>query len=176
VLNLDIAVVKDALRGFSGIQRRLEFKGEAGGIKIYDDYGHHPTEIKATLRAIKEGLFSGRQQSGRVIVLFQPHRYTRTKDLMDEFALSFHDADMLLLLDIYPAGEKPVRGVNTPKLCEKIREAGQGNVLYLKDREQAIAYGIEHLRQGDIFLTLGAGNVWQTGEKMLLKLQEKSEG
>lgn len=176
VLNLDIAVVKDALRGFSGIQRRLEFKGEAGGIKIYDDYGHHPTEIKATLKAIKEGLISGRRQSGRLIVLFQPHRYTRTKDLMEEFALSFHDADMLLLLDIYPAGEKPLRGVKTPKLCEKIREAGQGNVLYLKDREQAIAYGLEHLRQGDIFLTLGAGNVWQTGETMLLKLQEKSEG
>jgi UDP-N-acetylmuramate--alanine ligase len=175
VLKLDISVVKEALKGFSGIQRRLEFKGEARGIKIYDDYGHHPTEIRATLKAVKEGLVSSGKQSGRVIVLFQPHRYTRTKDLMDEFALSFHEADTLLLLDIYPAGEKPIRGVKTARLLEKIRKAGQGNVLYMKDREEVITYGLEHLRQGDIFLTLGAGNVWQTGEELLRKLQEKSE-
>ncbi|MFZ5907674.1 MAG: UDP-N-acetylmuramate--L-alanine ligase [Nitrospirota bacterium] len=176
VLNLDIALVKDALRGFSGIQRRLEFKGEAGGIKIYDDYGHHPTEIRATLKAIREGLFSGKRRHGRLVVLFQPHRYTRTKDLMDEFAVSFHAADMLLLLEIYPAGEKPVRGVSTMKLCRKIRGAGQRNILYLRDREQAIAYGLEQCKEGDILLTLGAGNVWQTGEELLRKLQEKNEG
>jgi UDP-N-acetylmuramate--alanine ligase len=175
VLKLDISVVKEALKGFSGIQRRLEFKGEARGIKIYDDYGHHPTEIRATLKAVKEGLSSSGKQSGRVIVLFQPHRYTRTKDLMDEFALSFHEADTLLLLDIYPAGEKPIRGVKTARLLEKIRKAGQGNTLYMKDREESITYGLKHLRQGDIFLTLGAGNVWQTGEELLRKLQEKSE-
>lgn len=120
ILKMDIGDVRDALKGFSGIQRRLEFKGEADGIKVYDDYGHHPSEVKATLKAVKEGLVIGREpaaasqgaragneQSGRLIVLFQPHRYTRTKDLIEEFSGSFGDADLLVVLDIYPARRNP---------------------------------------------------------------------
>ncbi|MEW6585185.1 MAG: UDP-N-acetylmuramate--L-alanine ligase [Nitrospirota bacterium] len=173
VLNIDILIIQEALKSFSGIQRRLEFKGEAKGIKVYDDYGHHPTEIRATLKAMKEGLALRDPGPGRLFVLFQPHRYTRTKDLMDEFALSFHDADALMLLDIYPAGEKPIRGVKAAKLLEKIRQAGQKNTLYVKDQGEAVTYALGNLREGDILLTLGAGNVWKTGEDVVRKLKEK---
>jgi len=174
VLKLDVSLMKDALKGFSGIQRRLEFKGELDGIKIYDDYGHHPTEIKATLKAIKEGLQISSQQGGRLLVLFQPHRYTRTRDLIDDFAVSFSDADLLLVLDIYPAGENPIEGVNSENLVQRIKNAEHKNVIYKKDKEDAMGHIIAHMRKGDIVLTLGAGNVWKMGEEILSKLKVKS--
>ena len=169
VLKLDVSSMKDALKGFSGIQRRLEFKGEVDGIKIYDDYGHHPTEIKATLKAIKEGLQISYQQ-GRLLVLFQPHRYTRTRDLIDDFSVSFRDADLLLVLDVYPAGEPPIEGVNSENLVQRIKNAGHKNVIYKKDKEDAMNHIIAHMRKGDLLLTLGAGNVWKMGEEILSKL------
>jgi len=169
VLKLDVSLMKDALKGFSGIQRRLEFKGEVDGIKIYDDYGHHPTEIKATLKAIKEGLQISCQQ-GRLLVLFQPHRYTRTRDLIDDFSVSFSDADLLLVLDVYPAGEPPIEGVNSENLVQRIKNAGHKIVIYKKDKEDAMGHIIAHMRKGDIVLTLGAGNVWKMGEEILSKL------
>ncbi|MFZ3137617.1 MAG: UDP-N-acetylmuramate--L-alanine ligase [Thermodesulfovibrionales bacterium] len=174
VLKIDVSVIKEALKGFSGIQRRLEFKGEGGGIKIFDDYGHHPSEIKATLKAIREGLQISNKKTDRLIVLFQPHRYTRTRDLIDDFSVSFHDADMLVVLDIYPAGEPPIEGVNSENLIEMIRNAGYKNVFYKKDQEDAVAHIIRNLREGDILLTLGAGNVWKMGEEILRKLKVKS--
>jgi len=174
VLKIDVSVIKDALKGFSGIQRRLEFKGDTGGIKIFDDYGHHPSEIKATLKAIREGLQISNKKSDRLIVLFQPHRYTRTRDLIDDFSVSFHDADMLVVLDIYPAGEPPIEGVNSENLIEMIRNAGYKNVFYEKDHEEAVDHIIRNLREGDILLTLGAGNVWKMGEEILRKLKVKS--
>jgi UDP-N-acetylmuramate--alanine ligase len=145
ILKLDVSIIKDALKGFSGIQRRFEFKGEVNDIKVYDDYGHHPSEIRATLKAAKEGLMIRRQRSengdqnyGRLFVLFQPHRYTRTKDLMDDFSGSFDDADSLVLLDIYSAGEKPIEGVSSANLIEKIKKAGANDAVYMKEREDAI--------------------------------------
>jgi UDP-N-acetylmuramate--alanine ligase len=173
VLKLDVSLMKEALKGFSGIQRRLEFKGEVDGIKIYDDYGHHPTEIKATLKAIKEGL-QIRCQQGRLLVLFQPHRYTRTRDLIDDFSVSFSDADLLLVLDVYPAGEPPIEGVNSENLVQRIKKAGHKNVIYKKDKEDAMNHIIAYMRKGDIVLTLGAGNVWKMGEEILSKLKVKS--
>lgn len=171
-LNIDVQHIRDALGKFAGIQRRCEFKGEMNGIAVYDDYGHHPAEIKATLRAMKESLLS-RTGSGRVCVLFQPHRYTRTRDLIDEFARSFSDADELVVIDIYPAGEPVLEGVHSEILCQKIREEGVQAVLYMKDRQQVAQYFQTHLKPGDIFLSLGAGDVWKEGERILEKLMQK---
>jgi UDP-N-acetylmuramate--alanine ligase len=173
ILKMNSAVIREALQGFSGIQRRLELKGETAGIRVFDDYGHHPAEIQATLKAVKEGHQAGGYWSGRLFVLFQPHRYTRTRNLMTEFANSFHDADRLIILDIYPAGEQPIDGVNSSLLAEKIREAGCQDVVYTEDRGKAVEQVIQHVRKGDVVLTLGAGDVWKTGEKILHKLQQR---
>jgi UDP-N-acetylmuramate--alanine ligase len=175
VLKLEVSIIKDALKRFSGIQRRFEFKGEVNGIKIFDDYGHHPSEIRATLRAAKDGLINS-HETGRLFVLFQPHRYTRTKDLMDDFSSSFNDADSLVLLDIYSAGEKPIEGVSSATLVEKIKKAGYGGVLYPKNREEAIGLIISNMRRGDIFLTLGAGDVWKIGDEIFSRLKVRGEG
>ncbi|NWF76514.1 MAG: UDP-N-acetylmuramate--L-alanine ligase [Nitrospirae bacterium] len=172
VLDIDSSIIMDALRNFEGIQRRLEFKGEGRGIKVYDDYGHHPAEIRATLRAVKEGLQTI-QKSGRLFVVFQPHRYTRTKDLLDEFAGAFHYADSLVLLDIYPAGEKPIADIDSSKLEEKIKETGFSRVIYINDRHKVSEYVVSEMRPGDICLTLGAGDVWKTGEDIIEKLRTK---
>ncbi|MEW6052511.1 MAG: UDP-N-acetylmuramate--L-alanine ligase [Nitrospirota bacterium] len=170
ILKMEPQIVKDALREFSGIQRRMEFKGEVAGIKVYDDYGHHPAEILATLKAVKEGLELAGQKTGRLLVLFQPHRYTRTRDLFDDFSVSFADADLLVVLDIYAAGESPVEGVNAEILAQRIRGAGNENAVYLPDHGEAVDYIVETSREGDIVLTLGAGNVWKLGEEMLERL------
>ncbi|HMK49006.1 MAG TPA: UDP-N-acetylmuramate--L-alanine ligase [Thermodesulfovibrionales bacterium] len=186
VLRLDVPVVREALKDFSGIQRRLEFKGEARGVKVFDDYGHHPTEIRATLRAMKEGMLhvdeihssmagsnlSGREK-GRLIVLFQPHRYSRTRDLIEEFSGSFDDADMLLLLDIYAAGERPIEGVSSDGLYEKIIRSGYKNAVLVKNKDEVAGRALSEVREGDVVLTLGAGDVWKTGEEFLKKLKEE---
>jgi UDP-N-acetylmuramate--alanine ligase len=183
ILKIDVRIIKDALREFSGIQRRIELKGEAEGVLIFDDYGHHPTEIRATLKALKEGLQirhqlaeNGEQKAGRLIVLFQPHRYTRTKDLIDDFSGAFSDADMLVVLDIYPAGEQPIEGVTAETLLDKIRKTGHKNALFKKDSGEATHYIIAAVQKGDIVLTLGAGNVWKAGDTILetLRAQEKT--
>ncbi|MDH5201854.1 MAG: UDP-N-acetylmuramate--L-alanine ligase [Nitrospirota bacterium] len=178
-LRIDILKIKEGLKSFEGIQRRFEFRGEANGIKIFDDYGHHPTEIKATLKAAREGLFISGQKpdtgTGRLFVLFQPHRYTRTKDLMDEFSTSFDDADSLILLNVYSAGEKPFRGADSETLLKRIKKAGHKNAVYIKDKEDALKHIITTMRRGDILLTLGAGNVWKIGEEILNKLKMKNE-
>lgn len=179
-LKIDIPIIKEALKRFEGIQRRFEFKGEAKDIKVFDDYGHHPTEIKATLQAAKEGLLinshnseSRIQQEGRLFVLFQPHRYSRTKDLMDEFSYSFKDADFLILLDVYSAGEKPIEGVSSATLFERIKKNCCNNILYLRDKEEAIKHIISNMRKGDMLLTLGAGDVWKLGDEILQRLRSK---
>ncbi|MEW6215432.1 MAG: UDP-N-acetylmuramate--L-alanine ligase, partial [Nitrospirota bacterium] len=169
-LQIDVSRIRDALKGFGGIQRRFEFKGKVEGIKIFDDYGHHPTEIKATLKAAKEGI-----TGERLFVIFQPHRYTRTKDLMDEFSSSFNDADSLILLDIYSAGEKPIEGISTAVLFERIKKAGHNSVVYMKDREEAIGYISSNIQRGDVLLTLGAGDVWKIGEEILKRLTKPND-
>lgn len=170
ILTIDREVVREALKGFGGIQRRLELKGVAHGIKVFDDYGHHPSEIRATLRAIKEGHEAAGERAGRLIVLYQPHRYTRTRDLMQEFSLSFADADLLVVLDIYPAGEHPIDGINSSLLTARIREAGYRDVIYMDAHEKAADYIATQAVRGDIVLTLGAGNVGKIGEEILQKI------
>ena len=178
-LQIDRAKIREGLKSFDGIQRRFEFKGEVNGIKIFDDYGHHPTEIKATLKAAREGLFISSQESGtetgRLFVVFQPHRYTRTKDLMDEFAPSFNDADSLILLAVYSAGEKPIKGANSETLLKRIKKAGHKSAVYITDKEKAIEHIITALQRGDMLLTLGAGDVWKIGEEVLITLKSNNE-
>lgn len=177
VLNINITLIKEALRDFSGIQRRLEFKGEVGGIKVYDDYGHHPTEVVATLNALREGLMLDRR-GGRLHVVFQPHRYTRTRDLLSDFAKAFMASDYLIVLDIYPAGEKPIEGINSELLVKKISEKGFKRAIYYKEREKAVQGLVKNAVNGDVILTLGAGDVWKMGEviiKELKKIWEKKD-
>lgn len=168
-LKMDTAKIRESLASFSGIQRRFEFKGEAKGIKVYDDYGHHPTEIRATLAAASENLrYQGKD--ARLFVVFQPHRFTRTADLMEEFAHSFTGNYSVLLLDIYPAGEKPIEGVTSKALFEKMKPLAGGNVTYFADRNAALRRLIVEMKRGDMLLTLGAGDVWKLGEEALEKL------
>ncbi len=177
-LKIDTGVIKEALKKFSGIQRRFELKGEEKGIKVFDDYGHHPTEIKATLNAAKDGILirsktkdQRPKKAGRLFVIFQPHRYTRTKDLMDEFAPCFSGADILCLMDIYPAGEKPISGIDSNALLERIKKTGHKDADYFPDREKLTDNLLMKLKSGDVVLTLGAGDVWKLGEEILAKLR-----
>ncbi len=163
-LEMDMNIVKEALRSFSGVHRRFETKAIVSGIRVIDDYGHHPTEIRATLRAAKQAL-----NSERLIVLFQPHRYTRTRDLLSEFFDAFVDAEKVILMDIYPAGEMPINGIDSGLLFTGIKERGK-EVEYIKDREDIINYLIKNLRSGDTLITLGAGDVWKIGEEFIKNL------
>lgn len=166
-LKVDIDTVREMLGNFSGVQRRFEFKGAAGGIRVIDDYGHHPSEITATLKAVKDVVKTGKNgEAGRLVVLFQPHRYTRTRDLLGEFIDSFEDADKVVLMDIYPAGEKPLPGVDSELLYRGIIETGK-EIEYIRERNYIIGYLDTELVPGDILLTLGAGDVWKLGEEFL---------
>lgn len=164
-LQIPIEVIKNGLANFSGIQRRFELKGEVKDIKVFDDYGHHPSEIMATLKAARECF-----NDNRVVVLFQPHRYTRTRDLMDEFAVSFVNADRLFLMDIYPASEGPIEGINSEVLAQRIRGTGFKNLTYIPDKKEMVERIVSELKQGDVFITLGAGDVYKMGEEILKKL------
>jgi UDP-N-acetylmuramate--alanine ligase len=144
-------------------------KGGANGIMVVDDYGHHPTEVRATLAAAKSGW------DRRLVVVFQPHRYSRTKELFEEFVKAFHDADVLILTDIYPAGEAPIEGVTAENLAGRIRRHGQRDVTWISDRELLCEHLLRVLQPGDILLTLGAGSVWQIGETMLERLAAAGE-
>jgi UDP-N-acetylmuramate--alanine ligase len=181
-LGIDMQKVREGLKNFSGVQRRFEFKGEISGIRIFDDYGHHPTEIIATLRAGKvltsQNSTDTKRNSGyndrkgRFIVVFQPHRYTRTKDLFTEFLGAFGDSDRVVLMDIYPAGEKPVNGISSEMLFHGIKNKGT-DVVYIRNRHQVVDYLMEELKKGDLLLTLGAGDVWKIGEDFFkLKKQD----
>jgi UDP-N-acetylmuramate--alanine ligase len=135
---------------------------------VVDDYGHHPTEIRATLDGARVCDFR------RIHVLFQPHRYTRTVHLMDEFAGSFHEADTLFVMDIYAASEKPIEGVNAEALVERIRQFGHRGAEYVGTIDTGVDALLGVARDGDLVLTLGAGNVWQAGDKVLARLREGS--
>jgi UDP-N-acetylmuramate--alanine ligase len=165
-LNVPFAKIQEGFNSFGGVGRRFQIKGEVGDIMVVDDYGHHPAEIRATLAAAKSGW------DRRLVVVFQPHRYTRTKELFDEFVKSFYDADVLVLTDIYPAGERPIEGVTSEALSSSIKKHGQKDVTYIPDREAVNDHLIRILQPGDIMLTLGAGNIWQTGEELLKRFEE----
>ena len=158
-LDIPFITVREALKNFSGIQRRLEIKWD-GDIKLIDDYGHHPTEIKATLSAIRK------MWKGRVVVVFQPHRYTRTKALMHEFVTSFNEADVLIVTEIYPASEEKIEGITGHVLSEKIKASGHKNVIFAPTKEDAAEKVLQLARDGDVVITLGAGDLYKIGERL----------
>ncbi|MBZ5664971.1 MAG: UDP-N-acetylmuramate--L-alanine ligase [Acidobacteriia bacterium] len=164
-LDIPAEQIRSALDGFRGVDRRFQLKGKAAGVSVIDDYGHHPTEIRATLAAARQCGFR------RVHVIFQPHRFTRTRDLMDEFATAFADADTLCLLDIYPASEKPIEGITAEALVRRIAGAGKRDVAYAPSFSDAVAQVAGLAQPGDMVLTLGAGSVSQLGAMMLEKLE-----
>jgi len=153
-------VTREALASFGGVQRRFTVRGEAGGVTVVDDYGHHPAEVKATLLGAREAF------RRRVVCLFQPHRYTRTRDLLADFATAFNDADVLLLTDIYAAGEEPIAGATSATLAEAIRACGHRDVSLVPRAELARA-ARERVRPGDIVLTLGAGDITAVGPELI---------
>jgi len=149
------------LETFRGVDRRFQVKGVVRGVTVVDDYGHHPTEILATLRAARECGYA------RVHVLFQPHRFTRTRDLMTEFAGAFKDADTVEVLDIYAASEEPIPGVNAQVLVKAIGDVSGGPVGYAASMPEGAKLLVDRARSGDVILTLGAGSVSQAGAALL---------
>jgi len=164
-LEVPFGSIAAELSRFSGADRRFQLKGEASGIMIIDDYGHHPSEILATLSAAKKGF--GR----RTVVVFQPHRYTRVKALLSEFARAFYDADVLAVCDIYPAGEPPIPGVAAEGVAQAIKEHGHKDVTLVKDLKQVPAWLRQRVRDGDMVITMGAGSVYKAGDELLKLLQ-----
>jgi len=168
-LEIPFATISAALAGFAGVQRRFQVRGTAGGVTVVDDYGHHPAEIRATLAAAKAGF------DCRVVTVFQPHRYSRTLHLRQEFLTAFNQADVLVVMDIYPAGEAPIPGVSAADLADDIRAHGHRNVTYLgNDRARIVDHVCEISRPGDLVLTLGAGDVSQLGSDILRRLDAES--
>ncbi len=159
-LGMSFEDTSKGLSEFRGIDRRLQIKGKQKSITVIDDYAHHPSEIEVTLSAIKES------HDGRVVVIFQPHRYSRTKLLFDEFARVLVDTDMLYIMDIYAASEDPIDGVSSEILCQSVIDKGGKNVRYLNG-EDMLSTVLDDLKQNDIVLTLGAGNIWAFGEKIV---------
>jgi UDP-N-acetylmuramate--alanine ligase len=166
-LDLSVENIQAALENFRGVDRRFQLRGKMADISVVDDYGHHPTEIKATLAAAKQCGFR------KVHVIFQPHRYTRTQALMEEFAGAFRDADSLYILDIYAASEKPIEGISGEALATRIRDASGQNVRYVRSFPEAAELVSSEAREGDMILTLGAGSVSQLGPMILEKLQPR---
>lgn len=159
-LGMGFGDIRDGLAEFSGIDRRLQIKGRGRDVLVLDDYAHHPNEIRATIKAVRDsGL-------GRIVAIFQPHRYSRTKLLFDDFADVLQDIDVLYLMDIYPAGEEPIEGVTSRSLYKSVKEKGHGNVHYSNGSENLVSSVLETIRPGDVVITLGAGNVWAVGEKI----------
>jgi UDP-N-acetylmuramate--alanine ligase len=164
-LDIPFEVVQETLQDFSGIQRRFQIKGEKNGILIVDDYGHHPVEIVATLRAARTGW--GR----RIVAVFQPHRYTRTQALFQDFMTAFNDANVLILTDIYPAGEDRIEGVEAKALYEGIRDYGHKDVTYIADKKEIVNHLLRIITPGDVVITMGAGDIWQVSEELVKQLE-----
>jgi UDP-N-acetylmuramate--alanine ligase len=165
-LDLPFEAIQLGLASFTGVDRRFQVRGEAGGVLVIDDYGHHPTEIRATLETLRR-----RAGTRRTLVLFQPHRFTRTQALWDDFSRAFDEADVLRLVDIYPASEDPIPGVSAEALARAIAERGHRNVAWLGELHAASERLGQEVAPGDVVLTLGAGNVWTAGEELLRRLK-----
>jgi UDP-N-acetylmuramate--alanine ligase len=155
----------EALEAFSGIHRRFEIKGEPKGIMVIDDYGHHPEEIRATIGAIRESW------KRPLIVIFQPHRYSRTQDLFDDFLTAFEGADRLILTEVYPAGEDPIPGATGEAFYQAIKRKGHLDVEFVPDKSQIVKRLTETLQPGDVALTLGAGDIYKVGEALVEALK-----
>jgi len=166
-LDIPVDAIRTGLDQFRGVDRRFQLRGRAAGVSVIDDYGHHPTEIKATLAAAKQCGFR------KVHVIFQPHRYTRTRDLIDDFATAFGDADSLFILDIYAASEKAIDGISGEALAQTIREKGGRNAQYVSSFGDAVNVAAAVAQEGDMILTLGAGSVSQLGPVILETLKKR---
>ena len=169
-LEIPAEAIREALDGFEGVARRFEIKGDEAGILVVDDYGHHPTEIAAVLKAAKN--HSGR----RLVALFQPHRYTRTRDLLESFGRCFYDADLLFVTDIYPAGEEPIEGLTGERITEEVSRHGHRACRYVADVDELPAAVYPHLRPGDLVVTLGAGSIYRAGEALVGELARRGLG
>jgi len=166
-IDMDFQTIVNGLQTFTGVHRRLEVKGTVGGVTVVDDYGHHPTEIRETLAAART------VWPGRLIVVFQPHRYTRTRALFEEFTGAFPDADLLVITDIYAASEAPIAGIHSENLAAAIRAHRQREVFYVPDFEAITEKLLSLARPGDVIITQGAGTVWKIGEDYLKKAAAK---
>lgn len=165
-LGVHIERCTHVLKNFTGAKRRFEIRGEANGIMVVDDYAHHPTEVKVTLQAAKA---TGR----RICAIFQPHRYTRTAFFFEEFARAFRDADILLLHEVYPAGEKPIKGASSRSLARRIEENEEGPVFVSERKDDVADLALQHTRPGDMILIMGAGDINSLAEPLLQRLQER---
>jgi len=165
-LEIPFGTIAKALAGYSGTQRRFQKKGEERGVLVYDDYGHHPTEIRVTLEAAKQGW------KGRVVAMFQPHRFSRTKDLLAEFGTAFNNADKVLVCDIYAAGEERIDNLTGEDVAGSITGHGHRDVEFVGSCEEAVDRAVELLEEGDMVITLGAGDIWKAGERLLERLGE----
>jgi UDP-N-acetylmuramate--alanine ligase len=164
-LEVPVDLIRRGLAAFTGVERRFHLRGETGGVMVVDDYGHHPTEVKATLAAAKQGW------NRRIVVLFQPHRYTRTRDCIGDFAHAFDDADAVFMTEVYPAGEQPIPGVSGAILAETIRSAGHPSVTFIEQKETLPDQVLPLLKSGDLVLTMGAGDIWKAGTGILARLE-----
>ena len=163
-LNVPVEQIRAGLATYGGVDRRMQVRGQEAGVTVMDDYGHHPTEIRATLSAARLGPYQ------RILVLFQPHRYTRTQLLMDDFARSFHVADKVYITDIYAASESPLEGVTGAALSARLRDFGHRGVEFVGALDAGVAALSAEAKSGDLVITLGAGSVSQAGEKILRAL------
>lgn len=164
-LNVPFETIRDALNEYRGVQRRFEIKGVCKGILLIDDYGHHPTEIMATLAAGRIG-----RESKRIIVVFQPHRYSRTQKLYKEFGRAFFDADIVIVTGIYSASEEKIPDVDSSLICKSLKDAGHANVIDMPNMVEIPAYLERIVKDGDVIITLGAGDVYRVGEELIRKL------
>jgi UDP-N-acetylmuramate--alanine ligase len=167
-LNLTFDTIAQSLKQFKGVQRRFEIHHNTPSLVVVDDYGHHPVEIQATLKTARE-VWPDR----RLVVVFQPHRYSRTQTQMEHFWSAFHDSDTLIINDIFPAGEEPIEGVNSEGIVEGIRNFGHKNAEHVATPKDTLKRLSQILQPGDVFMTLGAGNVWELGRDLLANLPER---
>lgn len=168
-LNIPFDKVKSGIEKFSGVFRRWEVKAEIGSITVVDDYAHHPTEIKATLAGAKAGW------RRRVICVFQPHLYSRTRDFYDEFGRAFFNADILVLTDVYPAREEPIQGVSGELIANAAKEFGHKQVHYIPDKKAVPDFLMTLKQPGDMIITMGAGDIWKFGEEFITKLRSEQK-
>jgi len=167
-MNIDFKTISDGLKQFSGVKRRFEIKGIFDDVMVVDDYAHHPTEVSATLRAIKNGW------DRRLVAVFQPHLYSRTQDLYEDFARSFLISDVLLVTDVYPAREEPIAGVTGELITNMAKSMGHENVYWVEDKKRLVAAMKALVEPGDLVITMGAGDIWRICDKYAAMLEKEA--
>ncbi len=166
-LGVDREIAREALESFAGVQRRFTVRKETRGVMVVDDYGHHPTEIRAALAGARQAL------DRRIVAVFQPHRYTRTRDCFDEFATAFNDADAVVVTDIYPASEEPIEGIDSSTLVDAMVSRGHHDACYVPELDGAALHLAKTVRPGDVVVTFGAGDVWRVGPALIASLEAR---